>query len=83
MENQNEHIRHVLLHYFHKGKTAVQNCFSKFPSGDFRLKDAPRSGRPVEVDGDKITALIESDPRMTTREIAETLEISKSSVENH
>lgn len=103
MENQNEHIRHVLLHYFLKGKTAMQahkkicfvygsdslklrqcqNWFCKFRSENFHLKDAPRSGRPVEVDGDKITALIESNPRMTTREVSETLQISKSSVGSH
>lgn len=103
MESQSEHIRHVLFHYFRKGKKAVeahrkicavygddslklrqcQNWFSKFRSGDFNLKDAPRSGRPIEVDGDKIKALVESNRRLTTREIAETLNISKSSVENH
>ena len=29
-----------------------QNWFARFPSGDFHLKNAPRSGRPTEVDGD-------------------------------
>ncbi|EZA61532.1 Histone-lysine N-methyltransferase SETMAR [Ooceraea biroi] len=60
-----------------------QNSFTKFRSGDFNVKDAPRSGRPIEIDDDKIKALIDSNRRLTTREIAENLNISKSSVENH
>ncbi|EZA48646.1 Histone-lysine N-methyltransferase SETMAR [Ooceraea biroi] len=60
-----------------------QNWFTKFRSGDFNVKDAPRSGRPIEIDDDKLKALIDSNRRLTTREIAENLNISKSSVENH
>ncbi|EZA52415.1 Histone-lysine N-methyltransferase SETMAR, partial [Ooceraea biroi] len=60
-----------------------QNSFTKFRSADFNAKDAPRSGRPIEIDGDEIKALIDSNRRLTTREIAENLNISKSSVENH
>ncbi|EZA47187.1 Histone-lysine N-methyltransferase SETMAR [Ooceraea biroi] len=60
-----------------------QNWFTKFRSGDFNVKDAPRSGRPIEIDDDKRKALIDSNRRLTTREIAENLNISKSSVENH
>ncbi|EZA48369.1 hypothetical protein X777_13935, partial [Ooceraea biroi] len=37
-----------------------QNWFTKFRSGDFNVKDAPRSGRPIEIDDDKIKALIDS-----------------------
>ena len=29
-----------------------QKWFAKFRAGDFSLDDAPRSGGPVEVDGD-------------------------------
>lgn len=52
-----------------------QRWFTKFRTGNFNLNDALRSGRPTEVDDDKIKALIESNPRYTTREIAETLNI--------
>ena len=31
-----------------------QNWFARFCSGDFNLKDAPRSERPTQVDDDKI-----------------------------
>ncbi|EZA61916.1 Histone-lysine N-methyltransferase SETMAR [Ooceraea biroi] len=60
-----------------------QNSFTKFRSRDFNVKDAPRSGRPIEIDDDKRKALIDSNRRLTTREIAENLNISKSSVKNH
>ena len=60
-----------------------QKWFAKFQAGDFSLDDAPRSGRPVEVDSDQIETLIENNQRYTTREIADILKISKSSAENH
>ena len=47
------------------------------------LEDAPRSGRPVEVDSDQIETLIENNKRYTMWEIADILKISTSSVENH
>ena len=57
--------------------------FAKFFAGDFSLDDAPRSGRPVEVDSDQIETLIENHQQYTTWEIADILKISKSSTENH
>jgi len=52
-----------------------QNWFRKFRSGDFSLKDEPRSGRPNEVDDDQIKALIELDRHVTERKIGEKLNI--------
>ena len=60
-----------------------QNWFARFHSEDFHLKDAPRSGRPTEVDDDKIKAMIENNQRSTTREIAEKLNISHTCVQRH
>ena len=60
-----------------------QKWFVKFCAGDFLLDDAPRSGRPVEVDSDHIKTLIENNQRYTTREVADILKISKSNTENH
>ena len=34
-----------------------QKCFAQFCAGDFLLDDAPKLGRPVEVDGDQIETL--------------------------
>lgn len=56
-----------------------QDWFTKFRSEDFDVKDAPRSGKTIEVDDDKIKALMESNRRLTIREIAKTLNLSKSS----
>ena len=64
-------------------ESQYQNLFARFRSGDFDLKDAPRSGRPTEVDDDKIKAMIENNQRSTTREIAEKLNISHTCVERH
>ena len=60
-----------------------QKWFAKFHAGDFSLDDAPRSGRPVEVDSDQIETIIENNQRYTTREMGDTLKMSKSSIENH
>ena len=60
-----------------------QKWFAKFRAGDFSLDDAPRSGRPAEVDRDQIETFIENDQRYTTQEIANILIISKSSIDNH
>ena len=60
-----------------------QKWFVKFRAGDFSLDDAPRSGRPVEVDSDQIETLIENSQHYTTQETADIFKISKSSTENH
>ena len=60
-----------------------QKWFAKFCAGDLSLDDAPQSRRPVEVDSDQIETIIENNQCYTTREIADTLKISKSSTENH
>ena len=60
-----------------------QNWFARFRSGDFNLKDAPRSERPTQVDDDKIKAMIKNNQRRTTPEIAEKLNISHAGVERY
>ena len=42
----------------------------KFRAGDFSLDDAPRSGRPVEVDSNQIETLIENNQHYTMWETA-------------
>ena len=60
-----------------------QKWFTKFCAGDFSMDDAPLLGRPVEVDSDQIEAITENNQLCITRERADILKISKSSVENH
>ena len=75
------------LYDFYGGKSLTerqcQNGFARFRSGDFHLKDAPRSGHPTEVNDDKIKAMIENNRRSSTRGIAEKLNISHAYVERH
>ena len=56
----------------------VSKVVCEFRAGDFPLDDAPRSGRPVEVDSNQIETLIESNQRYTPQEITDILKISKS-----
>ena len=60
-----------------------QNGFPKFSSGNVGLENAPRSGRPIEVADDKIKAHVDADHHITTREIAEKLRLSNSTVHDH
>ena len=63
------------------GAVADQTCqerFVNFRAGDFSLDNAPRSGRPIEVDRDQIETLTENNQRSTTQETADMLKISKS-----
>ena len=61
----------------------MSKWFVKFRVGDFSLDDAPRSGRPVEVDRDPIEMLIESNQCYSTLETTDILKISKSCIQNH
>ena len=60
-----------------------QNWFVKFRSGNFDVEDAPRSRKPVEANEDTIKALIDTNRRITTCEIAERLNLSNSTVHDH
>ena len=56
-----------------------QKWFAKVCAGDFSLDDAPRSGRPAEVDSDPIETLIENSKHYTTQVITDILKMSTSS----
>ncbi|CAF1688353.1 unnamed protein product, partial [Didymodactylos carnosus] len=45
------------------------------------LADKHRSGRPVEFDDDALQALLDANPRQSTRELAEQLDCSHTTVE--
>ena len=49
----------------------ARHWFNRFKSGKFELNDLRHSGRPLEVDVDVSKQLIEEDPRLTTRCLAE------------
>ncbi|XP_047362644.1 histone-lysine N-methyltransferase SETMAR-like [Vespa velutina] len=60
-----------------------QNWFAKFRSGNFDVEDAPCFGRSVEADKETIKALVDANPRITTHEISERLNLSNSTVYDH
>ena len=60
--------------------TAVR-WFKRFKANDFELEDAPRSGRPSEIDLDELKAAIEEDPRQTTRCLADKFKCSHTIIE--
>ncbi|XP_015181327.1 PREDICTED: histone-lysine N-methyltransferase SETMAR-like [Polistes dominula] len=62
---------------------AVRNWFVKFRSGDMTLKDEPRAGRPSDFDDNLLKAVLEQNPRQSTRCIAERLNTSQSTVIRH
>ena len=61
----------------------AQHCFNRFNNGNLELDDLPRPGRPLEVDVDHLKQLIEQDPRLTSRCLAEQLGCFHTAVEKH
>lgn len=62
---------------------AVRNWFIKFRSGDTTLKDELRAGRPSDFDDNLLKAILEQNPRQSTRGIAKRLNTSQSTVNRH
>ena len=62
---------------------SCQRWFEKFRSGNFSVKDSSRTSRPTEINTDKIKVLLNENPYLTARDIAEDLQISHTSVLNH
>ena len=60
----------------------AQHWFNRSKLVTSTLIDSRHSGRPVEVDVDVLKQLIEEDPRLTTRCLAERLGCSHTTVEN-
>ncbi|GFX28466.1 histone-lysine N-methyltransferase SETMAR [Trichonephila clavipes] len=57
--------------------------FRRFRSGIFDVKDAPRTGRFVVENVDKITEIIDVDRHVSSRSIAQELKIDHKTVLNH
>jgi hypothetical protein len=64
----------------HSIRTA-QHWFDRFKNRNFELDDLPHTRRPLEMDMDVLKQLIEEDPRLTTRCLAERLGCSHVTVE--
>lgn len=57
--------------------------FGRFKEGNFEIEDAPHPGRQPQVNVELLMQLIEEDPRLTSRFLAEQLQCSHTAVEKH
>ncbi|KFD64358.1 hypothetical protein M514_23382 [Trichuris suis] len=62
---------------------AVRKWFSCFREGNFDRSDSARSGRPSDLDEEKLNALVHEDPRQSTCELAEKIGCSHVTVSRH
>ncbi|GFV43735.1 histone-lysine N-methyltransferase SETMAR [Trichonephila clavipes] len=61
----------------------VQVWFRRFCSGIFDVKDVPGTGRSIVENVDKITEIIEVEPHVSSRSIAQELKIGHKTVLSH
>ncbi|KAG5321977.1 SETMR methyltransferase, partial [Acromyrmex heyeri] len=61
----------------------AQFWFRRFRSGNFDVKDASLSGRPIVENVDKIMEIVESDRHVSTVSIVQELNIAQKTVWNH
>ena len=62
---------------------AVGNGFMKFRSGDTSLKDEPRPGCSSDFDDDALKTLVKCNAHQSTRELADKLNTSQSTICRH
>lgn len=55
----------------------ARNWFTKFKNGDFYLEDAACSGRPVEIEEERLNQLLHEEARQITRELAKRIHCSQ------
>ena len=61
----------------------VRNWFVKFHSGDMTLKDEPRPGHSSAFDAEALKSLVECNACQSTRELADKLNMSQSTILRH
>ena len=61
----------------------AQWWFKKFRGGDESLEDDEHSGRPLDVDNNPLSALVEANPRTTVQELASELDVTYTTISNH
>lgn len=64
-------------------EATAKRWFSRFRSGNFDIKDAPRPGRPITQKVDEIVAKVEQDRHISSHEVAKELNITHQTVINH
>ncbi|KAG5314825.1 SETMR methyltransferase, partial [Acromyrmex insinuator] len=79
-ENASQAAENVNSVYCTGPGTVTQFWFRRFRSGNFDVKDAPRSGRSIVENVDKIIEIVESDRHVSP---AQELNIAQKTVWNH
>ncbi len=62
---------------------SVRDWYSKFKKGEYSVQDKPRPGRPSELDDQALLQLVNSNTRVTTRELATALGFDQSTIVRH
>lgn len=63
-------------------QSTVSRWFRRFASGDTSLEDQERSGRPVKMEDDALLGELQAHPDATTRELAQALGCTHTTIEN-
>ena len=61
-------------------KTTVLSWYDRFRNNNYSLEDEPRPGRPTTINLDELKQLIETDPTLTSADVARELGCSQSTV---
>ena len=63
-------------------QSTCQRWFNKFKSGDFSLEDQQHPGRFIEMNSAQLLALVNDEPRLSTRELEKILGFSHMTIYN-
>ncbi|KFD50519.1 hypothetical protein M513_08587 [Trichuris suis] len=84
--DKKEHLRHVLLFLPDGGLSAVaaaEKIHAVYEEEAISDRVARKSGRPSDLDEEKLNALVHEDPRQSTRELAEKIGCGHLTVSRH
>lgn len=73
----------ILVEVYGESAPSNKTCFryfQRFKKGDFSVEDKERSGRPKKYEDSELEALLEEDPNQSLRELADELNVTKSSL---
>ena len=65
------------------GERTTIKWFSRFEEDRFDICDTPRSGKPSDLDEDRLYTLIHNGPRQCTRELANVMNCDHSTIVRH
>ena len=56
-------------------QTTIYRYVARYKEEDYSFEDEPKSGRPRELDLDKLREIVEDDPYLTTRDMETLLDV--------